>query len=97
MDRKQIKRQIKIVLVTFRAERGHRDSPEMIRFRDRAQAILRTLAPLAEGDARLRKMLRAAEREIREDKGTASGRSRFGEQAVDGSRQFLDGKGLRQR
>jgi hypothetical protein len=93
VDPKHYERQIRLVVVLFRAEQRHPDSPEMLRFRDRAEAIFNRLEPDIRGDRRLVRMLAAARRELRLMK-PSPGRG-IGQQAVNATRQFLDGERLR--
>ena len=88
MNRRQAEQQIRIVLVTYRAEKQRHDDLSMLRFRDRAEAILDQLEPRIRDDRELLKLLRSTRRELR--RGVASARGRFGQQSVDGRGQFGD-------
>jgi hypothetical protein len=94
MDRKRLERQIRLIVVLYRVESRPLESAEMLRFRDRAEAILNELEADIEGDAELVRMLDAARRELRPTP-SARRRLRLRKQTVNGCGQLGDGKRLR--
>jgi hypothetical protein len=95
VDRKQLERQIRLIVVLYRVETRPRDSAEMARFRDRAEAILKKLEADVQGDAELVRMLDAAHRELWPTRPSPRRHLRLRKQPVDGSSQLGNGKRLR--
>jgi hypothetical protein len=94
MDRKRLERQIRLIVVLYRVESRPLESAEMLRFRDRAEAILNELERDIEGDAELLRMLDAARRDLRPTPSPRR-RLRLRKQTVNGCGQLGDGKRLR--
>ena len=91
MDRERAERQIRLVMVTYDAERRRGDEPNMVHFRHRAEAIFDQLEPQIADDPDVLMLLRRARRHIR--RGLSAGGS-SGEEPIDGGRQLVNGEGF---
>ena len=91
-SRQRVEKEIRLVLAIYRVEVGRRDSHEMARFGDRAQAIFDSLEAKIGHDPELEALLLAARWETRPEPPSAGGG--LGQQAVDGGGQLGDGEGL---
>lgn len=92
MDQLRAERQIKLILVTFRTERRRRDGATMLRFLDRAEAILASLEPRIQDHPSVLRLLRDARRELR--RGQDLPRRGLGKQPIDRRRELGNGERL---
>lgn len=92
MDRQRAERQIQLVLVTFRAERRRRDGATMVRFMDRADAILASLEPRIQDQPDVLRLLKDARRELRRGRSLSGGRLR--EKPIDRPGELGNGERL---